>query len=416
MDPLVGLRRVPDIASEPAPGSHPGLAARIAREIDEGGPMTFARFMELALYDPDGGYYRTAEPRPGRAGDFVTAPELHPIFGWALARQVHQVWELVGRPDAFALREYGAGTGLLALAILDGLAREGSPLAGRLRYQPVEVEPRRIEAIAKRLRAAGHAARLDLPVGAAADAAVTGLVLANEVLDALPVHRVRGRADGGIEELFVTVDDAGPAFSEVAGPPSTPALAARLAGEGISLRPGQQAEISLALDGWIAEAARGLRHGLVLLIDYGHPAVVLYDGVRRPRGTLLAYRRHRAVDDPLANVGRQDLTAHVDVTAVEAAAVRAGLVPLGITTQAELLASLGVEELLGGLRDDPTATLEGYLAARSALLRMLDPAAMGRFQVMAFGRRLAPGTALRAFSFRLPRRAAVGPGTAPPSG
>jgi SAM-dependent MidA family methyltransferase len=143
---------------------------------------------------------------------------------------------------------------------------------------------------------------------------------------------------------------------------------------------------------------------VLLLIDYGHPAAELYDPVRRPRGTVLAYQRHRAVDDPYRSVGRQDLTAHVDVTAVERAAGAAGLTGLGIATQAELLVSLGAGELLTELRDRPGATLASYLEARAALLRMLDPAAMGRFRVMAFGLGLPPGAALRGFEFRLPRR------------
>jgi len=401
VDPFLGLRRPADLQPLPVPGHHPVLAAKIAAEIDAGGPITFARFMELALYDIEGGYYSAEEARPGRAGDFITAPEAHPIFGWALARQVHELWELLDRPNPFVIREHGAGTGALILGVLEGLSREVSPLLGALRYQPVEVEPRRIDALAGRLRAAGHGTRLDLGSDAGG-AAVTGLVLANEVLDALPVHRIRGLAGGAIEELFVT--HRGADFEEEAGPPSTQALPDRLAAEGIALRPGQEAEVCLAVDGWVRAAAAELRRGLLLLIDYGHPAAELYDPIRRPRGTLLAYQHHRAVDNPFQSVGRQDLTAHVDMTAVEAAANRAGLPTVGITTQSELLVSLGAGDLLAGLRDQPGATVEGYLAGRAALVRMLDPAAMGRFRVMAFGSGLPPGARLRGLEFRLPPR------------
>ncbi len=401
MDPSVGLRRPADLQPLPAPDHHPVLAAKIAAEIDASGSITFARFMALALYDPDGGYYTGDAARPGRAGDFITAPEAHPIFGWALARQVHQLWELLGRPDPFVIREHGAGTGALILAILDGLARDGSPLLAAVRYQPLEVDSRRIDVLADRVRAAGHAGRLDLG-GAAAGVPVTGLVLANEVLDALPVHRVRGLPNGAIEELLVSHRDG--QFRAVAGPPSSRDLAARLAAEGIVLRPGQEAEICLAMDGWVGSAAGELERGLLLLIDYGHPATELYDPVRRPRGTLLAYQHHRAVDNPFQSVGRQDLTAHVDLTAVEAAANRAGLLTAGITTQSEMLVSLGADELLARLRDEPDATVEGHLAARAALVRMLDPAAMGRFRVMLFGRGLPPEARLNALEFRLTAR------------
>jgi len=400
MDPELGLRRPNDLQPEPEPGSDPVLLVRITTEIERDGPMTFARFMELALYDPDAGYYTGADARPGRAGDFLTAPEAHPIFGWALARQAIELWDLLGQPRPFVVREHGAGTGALAAGLLEALAREGPALLRVLRYQPVEIEPRRIAALTDRLRAGGFEAQLDVLSGRPQP--VTGLIVANEVLDALPVHRVRGTADG-IEELHVDIGEG--ELREVGRPASTPALAARLAGEGIVLRPGQVAEINLRLDGWIKGAAAGLARGLLLLVDYGHPAGELYDPIRRPRGTLLAYRRHRAVDAPLRNVGRQDLTAHVDITAVERAAHGAGLTTAGITTQAELLAGLGVGELLAQLRDRPGTTAADYLAARASLVRMIDPAAMGRFRVLAFGRGLPTGAELRGFAFRVGRGA-----------
>ena len=185
--------------------------------------------------------------------------------------------------------------------------------------------------------------------------------------------------------------------------PSTPALLARLDAEGMTLAEGQRAEVCLAVDGWIAGVAAGLRRGLLLLIDYGYPATELYDPVRRRDGTLRAYLRHRVHDDPYVHVGRQDLTAHVDVTAVERAATAAGLDHLGTTTQAEYLVGLGTESLLQAIQADPATTIEGYLAVRSALMRLLDPSAMGRFRVMAFGRGWPAGPAPAGFDYRLRR-------------
>ena len=169
----------------------------------------------------------------------------------------------------------------------------------------------------------------------------------------------------------------------------------------MTLADGQRAEICLALDAWIAAAAAGLGRGVLLLIDYGYPATELYDPVRRRDGTLRAYLRHRVHDDPYIHVGRQDLTAHVDVTAVERAATGAGLTHLGTTTQAEFLVGLGTEDLLQAIQADPATTIEDYLAVRSALLRLLDPAAMGRFRVMAFGRDWPAGSELAGFGYRL---------------
>jgi SAM-dependent MidA family methyltransferase len=397
MDVTPGLRRdpVPDLD---AVGEDAELVARIQEEIARDGPMTFARFMNLVLYDPDGGYYRAEAARPGREGDFLTAPEAHPIFGAALSRAVADTWDRLGRPDPFVLREYGAGTGTLAAAILDGLAMERPDLASAIRYEPIEVEPRRLDEIAARLEAAGHGARLAQP--ASPNRPAVGFVVANEVLDALPTHRVVQRAG---ELLEVLVGSRNGALVDVESDPSTPALARRLAEDGVTLADGQRAEICLAVDGWIATAAAGLGRGVLLLIDYGYPATELYDPVRRRDGTLRAYLRHRVHDDPYLHVGRQDLTAHVDLTAVERAASAAGLTHLGTTTQAEFLVGLGTEELLRATQTDPATTMEDYLAVRSALLRLLDPAAMGRFRVMAFGRGWPDGPPLAGLGYRLIR-------------
>ena len=382
-------------------GQDDALVERIRAEIRRAGPMSFARFMELALYAPDGGYYRDAATRPGREGDFITAPELHPIFGWSVARGIDEIWRRLGEPSPFVVREHGAGGGALAVAILDGLRDMGSTLLDVIAYEPVEIDARRLEAFTVRLAAAGHGGRQREPAGGS----FTGVILGNEVLDALPVHRVRRRADR-VVELAVRLD-GDEDFVEVETEPTTPALAERLAAEGVELADGQTAEVCLALDDWIAAAAAPLRQGVLLLIDYGAPALELYDPVRRLDGTLRAYVRHQVHADPYRHVGRQDLTAHVDVTAVERAAAAAGLSTIGVTTQAEALMGLGIEARLQSIQADPATTFEEYTLVRSALMRLLDPAAMGRFRVLAFGRDWPPSGSeppLGLFAFRLPTR------------
>ncbi|HET9456008.1 MAG TPA: SAM-dependent methyltransferase [Candidatus Limnocylindrales bacterium] len=393
-----GLRRVPPPDLD-AVGSDPALVAKIRDEIAANGPITFARFMELALYDPDGGYYRASRAGPGRGGDFLTAPETHPLFGRAIARHVADVWRLLGSPAPFTIREFGAGGGALAATLLEGLAREVPGIDAVVRYRPVEVEGRRLDELRARLAAAGSPVA-DVPVETDPGERIVGIVIANEVLDALPTHRLvaRGR---GLREVFVGwgPDGSGEGFVDVEAEPSSPALAERLLVEGISLAEGQAAEVCLAVDGWVASAADGLERGELLLIDYGHPAEALYDPARRPRGTVLAYLRHVAHDAIYRAVGRQDLTAHVDVTAVERAAARAGLAHLATVTQGPFLAALGAGELLVELQSSGGAgtgvadpgVLQAYLEARAALVRMIDPAAMGAFRVMAFGRGLPPG-------------------------
>jgi SAM-dependent MidA family methyltransferase len=391
----VGVRRVPELdPTASLPTSDPVLETRIRDEIGREGPMTFARFMELALYDPAAGYYTASrgdasEPGPGRSGDFLTAPEGHPIFGWTVARHLESVWDALDQPDRFVVREHGAGTGALAAGVLDGLRRSGSSLLAALRYQAVEASAGRLEALRERLAGLGLADWLE-PFDARPEA---GAIVANELLDALPVHRIEGGPDGAIRERFVVLDPDG-ALTTGLGDPSTPALAARLEAEGVRLQPGQAGEICLALDGWVAGAARTLERGEVLLIDYGYEAAELY---RPDRGsTLRAYHRHRVHADALVAIGRQDVTAHVDLTAVERAAALADLVPLGRTTQARFLDALGAGELLVGLQTEPGIDLGRYLEARAALVRMLDPRATGAFAVLAFGKGIA-ATGIRGF-------------------
>jgi SAM-dependent MidA family methyltransferase len=389
---VTGPRWPEELQPAPDPGHEPELLDLIVAEIRATGPMTFARFMDLALYHPELGYYATGERGPGRGGDFLTAPESHPIFGWAMARQLVEAWERLDRPRPFTVRELGAGTGALASGIVEGLENAGSALRHALRYRIGERSTARARQVGERLAALGATDVLEPDDGAP----ITGAVIANEVLDALPVHRVEGRPGGGLNEVLVDVDRDG-ALTTIACPPSTPGLAARLAAEGIRLFPGQRAEICLELDDWVAEAGRGLDRGLLLLVDYGHPAAALYDPTR---GSLLrAYVRHRVHDDPFSNVGRQDLTAHVDLTAVERAATAAGLSLLGTTTQAAFLAGLGAGELLASLQANPSTTIQGYLEARSALVRMLDPAVTGRFAVLLFGRGIPAEPRLAGLAF-----------------
>ncbi|HEY6056795.1 MAG TPA: class I SAM-dependent methyltransferase, partial [Candidatus Limnocylindrales bacterium] len=288
---------------------------------------------------------------------------------------------------------YGAGRGALAAAIVAGLRAEESPLLEALRYQPVELNEHRRAELRRRLADADAADHLAEPT----EAAFTGAVIANEFLDALPVHRVEWRA-GGLLEVHVDWEEDGPV--DRLGPPSSAALAARLAAEGVTLEEGQRAEICLALDGWVAEVGAVLKRGYVLVIDYGHPASELYAS-RRRAGTLLAYREHGVEEDPYGAIGHQDLTSHVDLTALERAAAAHGLAALGSTSQAEFLVGIGAADILARWRADPAASLAGYAELRAALRRMLDPRVTGGFRVVAFGRRVPAEPALAGFGFAI---------------
>lgn len=387
---LPGFWREP-LPDPEAVGEDAELAAAIREEIRERGPITFARFMERALYEPGHGYYRRPEAGPGMAGaDFLTAPEAHPIFGAAVGRVVEQAWEALGRPAPFTITEPGAGSGALAAGLLGSLRDLGSPLAEVARYRPVEIEEARPDAIRARLDGLGLAGML---AGGPADGVEAGVVVANEVLDALPVHRVVGRS-GEVRELLVGLAADG-GFAPVEAGPTTPELAARLAADGVVLAEGQVTEICLAIEPWLRTATAHLERGVVVLVDYTQEPAELH-GPGRPDGTLRTFARHAVGGDPLRHIGRQDLTATVDLAAVRAAAASVGLEALGETSQAELIARVGTTDLVNAYLTRPGATVQDAFTLRSALLRLLDPRGMGGFRVLAFGRGLPPGTRLPA--------------------
>jgi SAM-dependent MidA family methyltransferase len=382
-------------------GEDPWLVDAIRDEIRRDGPITFARFMDRALYEPGHGYYRRPDaPGPGREGDFLTAPEAHPIFGAAVGRLVEQAWEAMGRPSPFTITEPGAGTGALAAGLLGGLRDTGSPLLDAVRYRPVEVEPARLEALRTRLAADGLDGPLasdeaDVTDGVAARGEAPtgpGAIVANEVVDALPVHRVIGRG-GAVRELLVDAVPGG-GFVAVEAEPTTPELADRLAAEGVRLADGQVTEVCLGIEPWLRHVTARLAAGIVVLVDYAAEPAALHSPAR-PRGTLRAFARHAVGGDPFRHVGRQDLTATVDLGAVRSAADAVGLDPVGETTGAELLAMAG-DDLAGPWLHRPGATLADALLLRSALARLMDPSGLGGFRVLVFGRGLPPGTTLRA--------------------
>ena len=339
--------------------SEPRLVAAIRDEIERSpaGRITFARFMERALTEPGLGYYAASQLRPTRSGDFLTAPELHPFFGSCIGRLLAAA-RAASSSVPYRVLEYGGGRGTLRDSAIDGLGFHVTW------------------------------ARADLPDRSDELTGPADLVLANEYLDALPVHRLV-RA-GGLREAYVTWREGW--FEEVLGEPSNEQLAAHLEADGVELRDGQRAEVCLAAPRWMLEVAatRLAEGGVLLVIDYGHDAAELY-GPRRMAGSLLTYRGHEVSDDPLTAVGHTDITAHVDVTALERAATDAGLTLVGSTTQGPFLARLGLGDMLAHLGREPGTDPQSYLAARAAVARLLDPRHLGAFRVLAWARPTADG-------------------------
>jgi SAM-dependent MidA family methyltransferase len=318
--------------------SRPELEHIIRSRIEAVGGIPFAEFMGLCLYHPEYGYYMVPRERIGKRGDFYTSSSVHSLFGRLIARQLRQMWDLLGR-GPFTIVEQGAGEGHLCLDILDALAEEALEFYRSLRYLLVEVSAdnrARQEALL-----AAHRSLIEWRVLADVGE-VEGCFLSNELVDAFPVHLVEQR-EGALREIFVVEREG--RLAEEARPPSTGELEAYFQRLGLSLAEGNRAEVNLEALTWMREVATRLRRGFVLTIDYGYPAEELYAPFRSS-GTLMCYHRHRAAEDPYQQLGCQDITAHVDFTTLQIVGEREGLLPLFFGEQYRFLMGLGFVEAL----------------------------------------------------------------------
>lgn len=373
------------------------VAARLRAIVTEAGDwMPFSRFMQFVLYEPGLGYYSTGRVGFGPEGDFVTAPELSPLYARCLARQVAEILERTGGGDVV---EYGAGSGRMALDLLTALERLGVLPA---RYRIVEVSAPLAARQQALLRASpALAARVDWTDSPPADA-WQGVAIANEVADALPVDRFRIAADG-CEALGVVI--AGQAFRFEPRPAdaslarAVAELRRRLPHE---LPDGYVSERCPSLPAWVAAAGQALERGVFLVADYGLPRSHYYHP-SRDGGTLCGFHRHRRAGNPLARAGLQDLTAWVDFSALAAAAVAAGFTVAGFTTQAHALAALDIERELADLQQG--ADERGRYQLVQSVQTLMLPGEMGeRCKLMALARgNCGPLTAfsLRDFSSSL---------------
>jgi SAM-dependent MidA family methyltransferase len=330
------------------------MLERIRAEIAAaGGWISFARYMELALHEPGHGYYSRADRQFGAEGDFVTAPELGNLFGRTLARQIQQIGEK-------RILELGAGSGALAESLLKELACE---------YLILETSAALRSSQAARLGSAVEFLEALPP-------AFRGVVVANEVVDAMPVHALAWRAEGIVER--------GVSFSGKLHWHERPATGMlREEAKKIAVPIPYESEIGLAASAWMRSLAERLEQGVILIIDYGFPRQEYYHP-QRSMGTLMCHARHRAHGDPFQRPGEQDITAHVDFSALARAARESGLEVLGYATQAQFLVNCGVTEVLAQANLDNALH---YAPIAAEAQKLLSPAEMGElFKVLALGR------------------------------
>ena len=349
--------------------------AEIRRRIAQRGAITFAEFMELALYWPGGGYYVTGDPT-GAQGDFYTGPQVHPVFGTLIAVQLIQMWRLLGQPNPFTVVELGAGNGLLCRDSVTAAGELPSALLSCLNYVCLD-------------RRSGNLIGGQEPSGVNRVVAggipfrhLAGCIISNEYFDAFPVHQVTV-IDGTLFEIYVTQGNGD--LVTLTGALSDSALLARFDDLDLRLEEGQVAEVNLALGSWAQEAAQALDRGFMLTVDYGDRAPELYSPQNRKRGTLTTFYNHTQIDSPLRYVGRQDITAQVDFTSLVNAGRRNGGETLGFASQGQFLGRLGMTSMQQRLRrlDLPQNAAQ---ANRAGMVDLVRPGGLGDFKVLAQGR------------------------------
>ncbi len=367
----------------------PTLPDLIATQIRSATRLPFHTFMDLALYHPEGGYYTTKASVLGPTGDFITSPHLGHDFGQLLTVQFADMWQQLGQPQPFHLVEMGAGQGLIAADALAYLQQHHPDCYAALIYTIIEKSPLLRQHQEQRLSA--HRVRWstleELPP-------VTGCLFSNELVDAFPVHIVE-KHQGSLQEVYVTLGEDN-SFQETLGPLSTDQILSYFDLIDIDLLSGAypegyRTEVNLDALAWLATVAARLERGYLLTIDYGHTAPRYYSPARR-QGTLKCYYQHRHHDDPYANVGQQDLTTHVDFTALERRGAQLGL-ESRFTQQGLLLMALGLGERVANLTKDLAPGPDGFnqlMERRQALHQLMDmgPMGLGTFGVLIQGKRV----------------------------
>ena len=349
-----------------------GTAAEseIRERIARCGRITFAEFMQTALYHPAGGYYARENPE-GPHGDYFTSPAAHPAFGALISLHLVRMWEALDRPSPFYAVEMGAGSGLLARDVVAYARNLPHPFGDALRYlaldrSPAPTLPDGPHPTYQRIAASGTPAR-----------GIVGCILSNELVDSFPVHRFQVQG-GALKELFVSIEDG--RYVEVLDEPSTPHLEGRLKDLGLRVPEGYRSEVNLQIGPWMTEVADALERGFVLTIDYGHTAQDLYSR-ERSAGTLQTYYHHTQASSPYERIGGQDLTSHVDFTAVASVGEAAGLRAVRLATQADYLRGLGIDTWLRRLRTQglPQRDLDSNALGMRELVRLEG---LGGFKVL----------------------------------
>ena len=345
------------------------LRTIILDRIGEQGKITFAEFMAGCLYEPGLGYYTSPGKKVGAEGDFYTSSNVHQVFGRLIAREIHRMWQTMEEPAEFDFVEVGAGNGRLAADVMNALSELDHRFYTAVTCRLIEAEPSLRELQREMLNTHLHKVVWSEPADLASGRlSFRGCLYSNELIDSFPVHLVEMTA-AGLKEVYVTASEEN--FGEILSEPSGPELAAYLERLGITLYPGQRAEINLAAPAWLKSAAAALGRGFVLTIDYGFSAVELY-APHRKNGSLLCYYRHTIEENPYLRVGQQDITSHVDFTTLITIGEQEGLETVWFGEQYRFLMGAGIMEEMMLLEKSATTESE-RMKNRLGLKKLMLP-------------------------------------------
>ncbi len=374
--------------------SNPKLSALIQDEIIKQGAIPFVRFMDLCLYHPEFGYYSSPREKIGPKGDYYTSLSVHPIFAKLVAKQILQMAiALQCGTDKITLFEFGAGEGTLCEGILDFLQKSAPDIFSRTTYIIIEKSPSFQARQKERLIPIYPTTVLwmdQMPQNQ------TGIVLSNEFVDALPVHRIQF-SNQSLKEVYVNWNDD--RFVEQLDKPSSPALVSYFDKIAIQSEEPFDCEINLAGLDWMREVGQALKKGFVLTIDYGYPAHQLYTPARK-RGTLLCYYKHTVCENPYDHIGEQDMTSHIDFTSLAKVGEEAGLSLTGFTDQTHFLMGLGIAQEMQVAADKMS---EGEEEQKNflAMKELMAPNKMGKvFKIMIQGKNVPTSETLDGLTFR----------------
>lgn len=387
------------------------LQQKIIDKIKSEGPITFKNFMEMALYEPELGYYTSQNTKIGRAGDFYTSPHLHPVFGAMIGKQIEEMWEVMGMPSDFQIVEMGAGVGYICKDMLeyykgvDGSgsqgAKGGRKIFKNLRYIIVELNPAMREQQKNLLSDFLNKVRWVSSLRELNN--IKGCILSNELLDAFPVHLIE--MEDEVKEIYVGIENetfmsyrdtkenennppspsplptgervrmrgfSGERLIGIKGKPSTQEIADYLKEFSIELPEGYKTEINLKIKEWLKEIDDVLTEGFIITIDYGYPAWDYYCEDRN-RGTLLCYHKHQVIEDPYQNIGEQDMTAHVNFSSAKKWGEELGIKTIGFCQQGRFLISLGIDKEIAKLYKES----RDYLFEIAKIKKLILPGTLG---------------------------------------